>query len=164
MDRRHDLRNYKNELGLIVQVISMKFNTILVAGLFLFTSFLSAAGGQEQENNNSIYCESCENTDWYELFNKTYFVFGKLAVSETFTTPMDCKEVYAERTPGKFFTGIIHILISDEVPPVTLVLTLLSICSVYLFGLVEDILMKIGSLRENRSCLLWQRDSERLLS
>jgi len=116
----------------IVEVVNMKFNAILVAGLLLFTSFLSAAGGQGQENNNSIYCESCENTDWYELFNKTYFVFGKLAVSETFTTPMNCKEVYAERTPGKFFTGIIHILISDEVPPVN---HTRADSSLYLFGI-----------------------------
>jgi len=88
-----------------------------VAGLLLFTSFISVIIGQAQENNNNIYCESCENTEWYELFNKTYFVFGKIAVSETFTTPMDCKEITMSIRAFRYFTGQSHVKLYDEEEP-----------------------------------------------
>jgi len=129
-DEARTWKTYKNKLVFIIKLIHMKFNAFVVAGLLLFTSLISVAVGQEPNSNTN--CESCENADRYELFNKTYFVFGKIAVSETFTTPMDCREVYAERIPGKFFTGIIHILISDEVPPMN---HTVADSSLYLFGI-----------------------------
>jgi|GEM_PF-2901639 len=102
----------------IVEVINMKFNAILVAGLFLFTSFLSAAGGQGQENNNSIYCESCENTDRYELFNKTYFVLGKRSVTETFYMENGSMVIgFGFHRVSRYFTGQGHIRLYDEEAP-----------------------------------------------
>jgi len=96
-------------------MIDAKGSAFLVVGLLLFTSFISIAGGQGTHSN--IICEPCETTDRYELFNRTYFVFGKLAVNETFTTPMDCQIIHISIRAFRYFTGQSHVRLYDEEKP-----------------------------------------------
>ncbi|MCD6299222.1 MAG: hypothetical protein J7L93_01270 [Thermoplasmata archaeon] len=81
--------------------------------LLLLPGIISTA--ERTGMNNGV---TCENSDRYELFNKTYFMFGKLAVNETFTTSMDGKVIgMGLKSAGRYFTGQGHIRLYDEEKP-----------------------------------------------
>lgn len=92
--------------------MNIKFNVCMIATLLLFAGIISVA--EKQKTGSEITCKSDTKN---ELFNHSYFVFGKLVERDSFTTPPDCEDIIGSFSMGNYFTGVARMLIRSESLP-----------------------------------------------
>ncbi|MFO8132808.1 MAG: hypothetical protein R6U10_02575 [Thermoplasmatota archaeon] len=88
----------------------------IVIGLFLCAGVMSVAGRRETDTWQAS--RTCEQQQKFEAFNKTYFVFGKRSVEETFYMENGTMVIgFGFLKAGRYFTGQGHIELHDEEEP-----------------------------------------------
>ena len=85
-------------------------------GLFVCINFISTVNGQE---THTIFPPgTCYMGERFEAFNKTYFVFGKRSVTETFYMENGSMVIgFGFHRVSRYFTGQGHIRLYDEEEP-----------------------------------------------
>jgi len=84
-------------------------------GLLVCTSFIFTVNGQK---TRTTLPQDCCRGEKFEAFNKTYFVFGKRSVEETFYMENGTMVIgFGFKRVSRYFTGQGHIELHDEEEP-----------------------------------------------
>ncbi len=81
----------------------------IIVAIMLVPSFISA---DEIKSSNNI--ATTNTTQEYNLYKRTFIVFGKAHVKDTFTTPPDCKKLMVSARIGPLFTADSTIYIGSD--------------------------------------------------
>ncbi|HDN51454.1 MAG TPA: hypothetical protein ENG06_06760 [Thermoplasmatales archaeon] len=86
-----------------------KIIVVMLISFLLLPSFISANKGKTEGNENEILSHQC-----YNVYTRTFFVFGLRNIYDSFGTLLDCKELSVNAKTGFYFTGEAVIYIKSE--------------------------------------------------